>query len=139
VQGEGSTKYIDLPEFYVNLPFNKGLHQIAPIDDPTNAMIPRLNPAISKDLPCADLDPGQNSYWTKGRKVFFDNDLDLSKVLVDLVVASPDSVGIDDALPIYPEQQIEVIQRVREMIKTMPVQDKRLDGNPDLGTKLQAK
>ena len=55
------------------------------------------------------------------------------------LVASPDSVGIDDALPIYPEQQIEVIQRVREMIKTMPVQDKRLDGNPDLGTKLQAK
>lgn len=137
VQGDGDSKYIDLPEFYINLPFNKGLHQIAPVDDPTNAFIPRLNPAVSRNLPCADLDPGQYSYWSKGKKVFFDNDIEFNKVLVDLLVASPDSVGIDDSLPIYPEQQIEVIQRVREMIKSMPVQDKRLDGNPDLMIKTQ--
>ena len=137
VQGTGSNKYIDLPDFYISLPFNKGLAAVAPVDDPTNFFIPRLNPAVSRNLPCADLDTDQFSYWSKGRKVYFDNDLNFGKVLVDLVVASPDSVGIDDVLPIYAEHQIEIIQKVREMLKSMPIQDKRLDGNPDLMVKTQ--
>lgn len=137
VQGTGSNKYIDLPDFYISLPFNKGLAAVAPVDDPTNFFIPRLNPAVSRNLPCADLDPDQFSYWSKGRKVYFDNDINFGKVLVDLVVASPDSVGIDEFLPIYPEHQIEIIQKVREMLKSMPLQDRRLDGSPDLGTKVQ--
>lgn len=130
VQGTGSNKYIDLPDFYISLPFNKGLGAVAPVDDPTNFFIPRLNPAVSRNLPCADLDPDQYSYWSKGRKVYFDNDINFGKVLVDLVVASPDSVGIDDVLPIYPEHQIEIIQKVREMIKSMSFQDRKLDGDP---------
>lgn len=139
VQGDNPTKYIDLPDFYVNLPFNKGLHAIAPVDDPTNHFIPRHNPAVSMNLPCADLDPGQCSYWTKGMKVYFDGDqLDLSKVLVDLVVAAPDNVAADDSLPLYPEQQFDIIQMVREMLKTVPLQDKVLDNNPDVGTKIRA-
>ncbi len=137
VQGTGTNKYIDLPDFYISLPFNKGLAAVAPVTDPTNVFIPRHNPAVSRNLPCADLDPDQQSYWTKGRKVYFDNDIELAKVLVDLVVASPDSVGIDDFLPIYPEHQIEIIEKVRQMIKGMPIQDKRLDGNADIGIKVQ--
>jgi len=136
VKGTGSNKYIDLPEFYMSLPFNKGLAAVAPIDDPTNFFIPRLNPAVSRNLPCADLDPDQFSYYAKGMKVFFDNDgFEFGKVLVDLVVASPDSIGIDDALPLFPEHQIEIVQKVREMLKTMPLQDRLLDGSPDRGVK----
>lgn len=138
VAGTMPNKYIDLPEFYISLPFNKGLHAIAPVEDPTNHMIPRHNPAVSRNLPCADLDPGQYSYWTKGKRVYFDGDeVDFGKVLVDLVVASPSNIGVDDSLPIFPEHQIEIIRIVREMIKGMPLQDKILDGNPDIGTKLQ--
>lgn len=137
VQGTGSNKYIDLPDFYISLPFNKGLAAVAPVDDPTNVFIFRLNPAVSRNLPCADLDPDQYSGWTKGRKFYIDNDCEFGKLLVDLVVASPDSIGIDDILPIFPEHQIEIIQKVREMIKSMPIQDRRLDGNADLGTKIQ--
>lgn len=137
VQGTETNKYIELPDFYISLPFNKGLAAVAPVTDPTNHFIPRHNPAVSRNLPCADLDPDQFSYWTKGRRVYLDNEIEFGKVLVDLVVASPDSVGIDDFLPIYPEHQIEIIQKVREMIKGMPIQDKRLDGNPDLMVKTQ--
>jgi hypothetical protein len=139
VQGTGSTKYITLPEFYMSLPFNKGLAAVAPVDDPTNHFIPRNSPAVSKDLPCADLDPGQFSYWTKGMNVYFDNDLEFGKVLVDLVIASPDSIGLDDPLPIYPEHQSQIIRMVRSELKSMPLQDRRLDGSPDIGTKLQSK
>lgn len=137
VKGTGSNKYIDLPEFYMSLPFNKGLAAVAPIDDPTAFFIPRLNPAVSKNLPCADLDPGQFSYYSKGMKVFFDNELEFGKVLVDLVVASPDSIGVDDPLPIFAEHQIEIIQKVREMLKTMPLQDKLIDSNPDKSVKVK--
>ena len=138
VKGTTPNKYIDLPEFYMSLPFNKGLAAVAPIDDPTNFFIPRLNPAVSKNLPCADLDPGQYSYYAKGMKVFFDNDgFEFGKVLVDLVVASPDSIGVDDSLPLFPEHQIEIIQKVREMLKTMPPQDKLIDSNPDKSVKVK--
>lgn len=139
VVGDLPNKYIDLPDFYINLPFNKGLHAIAPIEDPTNHMIPRLNPAVSRNLPCADLEPGQISYWTKGMRVYFDGDeLDLGKVLVDLVVASPDNIGPDDSLPIFAEQQYDLIMLVRQMLANRPIQDKLLDSNADIGVRTKA-
>lgn len=135
VVGENPVKSIPLPEFYLNLPYNKGLVAIAPVDDPTNVFIPRLNPTVSRGLPCSDKDPGQYSYWTKGMNVYFDDDMDLAVVLVDLVVAAPDSIGINDSLPIYPEMQADVIIMVRQMIAGTPPQDKKLDGNADIGIK----
>ena len=138
VAGEMPNKYIDLPDFYMNLPFNKGLHAIAPVEDPTNHFIPRHNPAVSMNLPCADLDPGQYSYWTKGLRVYFDGDqVDFGKVLVDLVVASPDNIEPDDALPIYPEQQYDLILLVRQMLLNRPLQDRILDNNADVGVKIK--
>ena len=136
VNGDSPNKTITLPEFYMNLPFNKGLAAIAPVEDPTNHFIPRHNPAVSKYLPCANLDPGQVSYWTKGLTVYFDDTQnEFSKVLVDLVVASPDSIGVDDPLPIYPEQQYDLILMVRQMLQNRPIQDKILDNNPDIGVR----
>jgi len=136
VQGTNPNKYIDLPEFYMLLPFNKGLYGIAPVDNRTKHFIPRHNPGVSKDLPCADLDPGMYSYFTEGLRVYFDNELPLAKVLVKLLVAAPDTIGVDDSLPIYPDMQIDLIQMVRSMLQNSPPQDKRLDGNPDLGVKV---
>lgn len=127
VEGENPNKYITLPEFYINLPFNKGIHGIAPVEDPTNMFVPRHNPSVSFNLPCSDLETDQYSYYAKGKKVFFDNDMDFAVVLVDLVVASPDSIAEDDVLPIYPEHQADLIVMVRQMIAGRPVQDKVLD------------
>jgi len=136
VEGENPNKYIDLPEFYINLPFNKGIHGIAPVEDPTNFFIPRHNPSVSFNLPCSDLETDQYSYWTKGLKVYFDEDMDFAKVLLDLVVASPDSIEVDDPLPIYPEHQADLIVMVRQIISNRPLQDKILDNNPDIGVKI---
>lgn len=136
VVGDFPNKYITLPDFYIHLPFNKGLHAIAPVEDPTNHMIPRHNPAVSRNLPCADLDPGQYSYWTKGNKVYFDGEeVDFGKVIVDLVVAAPDNVAADDALPMYPENVYDVVMLVRQLLSNQPIQDRILDNNPDVGTR----
>lgn len=138
VAGDSPNKYITLPDFYMSLPFNKGLHAIATVEDPTNFFIPRHNPSVSRTLPCADLEPGQYSYWTKGMKVYFDGDeVDFGVVLVDLVVAAPDNVAADDALPIYPDQQADVILLTRQMLSNRPVQDKILDNNADIGVRVK--
>lgn len=134
VVGENDNKYSDLPEFYHSMLFNDGLH-IAPVEDPTNYFIQRHNPGVSRGLPCADLDPEQYSFWTVGKRVYYDETFDFPKVLMYLTVAAPDSVGIDDNLPIFPDMAIPAIQLVRQMLKDTPPQDKILDNNPDIGVK----
>lgn len=135
VSGQEPNKYLDLPEFYQNLPFNKGLYGIAPIEDPTNHFIPRNNPSVTQNLPCADLEPDQNSYYTEGLRVYFDKSMELAKVLVKLMVVAPDSITPDAALPIYPEMQFDIIALTRQMLRDQPIQDKILDNNPDIGVK----
>ncbi len=127
VAGTSPNKYITLPDFYIHLPFNKGLRGVALVEDPTNEGIPRHNPGVSRNLPCADLGPGEFSYYSEGMKVFFDDNFDYGKVLLKLVVASPDSIAADDSLPIYAEHQADIILLVRQMIANRPPQDKVLD------------
>jgi len=137
VQGDNPVKYIDLPAAPMNFSFNKGL-VIAPVDDPSAHFIPRHNPAVSSNLPCADLDPGQTSYWLKGLRAYFDGDqLDLTLVLVDIAVVAPDTLSIDATLPIYPEQEMDLIMLVRQMLRDQPIQDKILDNNKDVGVKIK--
>lgn len=135
VLGDSPNKYIVLPEFFQNQRFNKGL-VVAPVEDPTNHFIQRQNPGVSRNLPCAELEEDQNSFWLKGKNIYFDEPFDLAAVLVDMPVAAPDSVGIDDVLPIYPEMEFQVIGAVRQMLQNQPIQDKLLDGNADQGVKI---
>jgi len=135
VEGTSPNKYITLPDFYIHLPFNKGVRGVALVEDPTNEGIPRHNPGVSRNLPCADLGPDEFSYYAEGYKIYFDDNFDYGKVLLKLVVASPDSIAADDSLPIYPEHQADIILMVRQMIANSPIQDKILDNNADIGIK----
>lgn len=135
VTGTVPNRKVTLPEAYNNYAFGKGLYGIAPIEDPTNHFIPRNSPAVSRNLPCADLEPDQNSYYTEGLTAYFDENMDLKKVLVKVIMAAPSSVGPDDNLPIYPEMEYDIIMMVRQMLREQPIQDKILDGNSDIGVK----
>jgi hypothetical protein len=135
VSGEVGHQYIDLPEFYIRLPFNKGLHGIAPIEEPTHHFIPRNSPGVTYNLPCADAEL-QQTYYAEGKKIYFDKEVDLAKVLLKLIVAAPDSIGENDSLPIYPEQQIPLLSLMRATVANRPVHDKVIDGNADIGTKI---
>lgn len=134
VMGEDDRKYLTLPDFYINVPFNKGLKGIAPVEDPTDEFIPRHYPEVSRNRPYADAE-GQHTYHTEGYTVRFDKALDLDKVLVKLIVGAPDNLHFDSPLPIYAEQQDTLLRIVRETIMAQPVQDKILDNNKDIGTR----
>lgn len=137
VLGDAPNKYIDLPEIPINTPMDAGL-RIAPIEDPTNHFIPRHQPGVSRNLPCADLDPGQVSFWRKGKRVYFDGDeMELGKIMADIAVIAPDNVTPTDPLPMYPEQQFDLILMVRQMLQGQPIQDKILDNNKDVGVRMK--
>jgi len=136
VTGTVPNRKITLPETYNNLAFGKGLVGIAPVEDPTHHFIPRNNPSVSRNLPCADLEPGQNSFYTEGLTAYFDENMDKKVVLVKVQMAAPDSIGPDDNLPIYPEMEYDIIMMVRQMLRDQPVQDKVLDNNSDISVKV---
>lgn len=136
VTGTGQNRKVTLPEAYNNYAYGKGLYGIAPIEDPTNHFIPRNSPSVSRNLPCADLEPGQNSYYTEGLTAYFDENMDFKKVLVKVIMGAPSSIGVDDSLPIYPELEYDIIMLVRQMLRDQPIQDKILDGNADIGVKI---
>lgn len=133
-ENDDDIKYIDLPDFYARLPFNKGLHGIAPIESPSQHFIPRNSPSVTYNLPCADVE-GADSYYVEGKRVYFDKALDLQKVLVKLIVAAPDQIGEDDSLPIYPEQQGPLIRLMRATVANRPIQDRVFDKSPDIGVR----
>lgn len=136
VTGTVPNRKITLPDAYNNLPFGGGVVGIAPVEDPTNHFIPRNSPSVSRNLPCADLEPGQNSYYVEGLTAYFDENMDKKIVLVKVRMAAPDSIGADDSLPIYPEMEYDIIMLVRQMLRDQPVQDKILDNNADIGVKV---
>ncbi len=131
VQGEVGHQFLELPEWYIRLPYNKGLHGIAPIEEPTNFYIPRHNPQVTYNLDCADVE-GQRSYYAIGMKVYLDKEEEKSKLLVYLVIPAPDSITEDASLPMFPEQQFELLALMRQLWANEPIQDKIIDGNKDL-------
>lgn len=135
VQGEDTHRTLTLPEFFMQLPFNRGLKGIAPIEEPTSEFIPRNNAGVSHNLPCADAEQ-QVTYWQEGLTVYFDKEVELAKLLVKLVVVAPDSIGDDQALPLYSEMQFPIIALVRQMYANRPVLDKLLDNSPDAGIRI---
>lgn len=139
VQNDSTTErsYAELPDFYISLPYNRGLVQVSAMDKPLEPMIQIPYPSVSNTLPCGQLQ-GRKGYYVEGLRIYWDeliNKKAVQKVLVKLLVAAPDSIGINDPLPITPEQ----ITRVREMViaeyRQEGVQDKIVDSNKDIGVK----
>lgn len=122
----------DIPEFFVSLPYNAGIHRVTLTGKPMEAIIRRNNPSVSSSLECSGTE-GRPSYWTEGFKIYFDEHTQVStKKTIDLrlVVAAPDSIEIDDPLPILPEHVAPLIDIVTQRLAPqMP--DDRLSNNRD--------
>lgn len=129
--------YADLPDFYASLPYNRGVHQVSAMDKPLEPMIQRLNPSVTRTLPCGRLQ-GRKGYYVEGLRIYFDkliNKKAVVKVLIKLIVAAPNSLGIDDPLPIIPEQERRIRLMVIEEYRIEGIQDKVVDSNKDIGVK----
>lgn len=104
--------YVTLPDFYLNLPYSRGLHRIFQraynaAGNPTDTEFALSHqPAIALKTRTARY-PGLNLCWIEGYKVKFYNVYaepgTTNKIIAQLVVAAPDSIGEDDPLPIMPE------------------------------------
>jgi hypothetical protein len=133
--------YADLPEFYHSLPYGKGIRQVSSMDKSLAPMIPKHNPTVSQTLPAGKLQ-GRIGYYVEGLRIYWDekvSDLGITKVLIKLIVAGPDSVGLNDPLPITPEQAAKVRDRVIAWYKGEGIQDKVVDSNKDRNVKIEDK
>lgn len=112
---ETGRKYIPLPDFFLSLPYNKGLNDIRYTKDPNSSFFERPMPGVTMNLHKSPLSPRQ-SYYQESMRVYFDReDVDErhKEVTVVLVVAAPDKYGLDDVLPLT----AEMASRVKALLK----------------------
>lgn len=121
--------YIVLPDVPSSLPGNKGLRAVVTKKNPYDpipiisegqmAMI-RLN--MGKDIVC----------YPEGKNVYFNQRLDkhsISEVIVKIVTAVPESLGVDEQVYMPYDMQARVIEEVRKRIQPKP-QDIANDNAP---------
>lgn len=122
--------YVTLPEFYISLPYNRGVHRIfqratKPKGDPSTKEFTLVDqPAVSLKTRTSRY-PGMNFCWIEGYKVKFFNMYAeqgaTDKVVTQLIVAAPDSVGETDPLPIPADMVQTVLDRMTQAELTPPL------------------
>lgn len=109
--------YSALPDFYINLPYGKGVHSVVVTSSNRKQKTPlirRNTPDVSYNTMVYDL-IREKSYYVEGLRIVYDNrQFRNSKAIVKLIVMAPDSVGLDDPLPVLPEHQAEVLRRLHQ-------------------------
>lgn len=126
--------YIDLPA-YMSLKFNKGVHAISQMKSPLKQFIPVANPGVTINLPHGDFERDNQGYYLEGQKAFFMRDLrrdEITKVLLKLIMPAAESFGIDDPLPLLPENVARIKEVVKVRIQNKVINDRLNDNNPNL-------
>lgn len=126
--------YITLPEFNATLPYNRGLHRMWLKSDPDQkGIVLSHHPSIGGRLRAGNV-PGVIYAYQEGFTVVLRNVSvepgSPETVVTQIIIAGPDSIGINDPLPIVPEQQSEVIKRIMAFYRPLP-QDLAINGNKD--------
>ena len=126
--------YITLPEFHTSLPYNRGIHRIYLKDDPYRDIVISHQPGIGANLKAGNV-AGINYGFQEGLKFILRNvsvepDEEPKKVIYQPIIAAPDTIGINDPLPIIPEQQGEILKRLMIIYRPVP-QDLTPNGNKD--------
>lgn len=119
--------YVTLPEFYISLPYNRGVHRIFQRAKKIKGESQQsgITEFTLVDQPAVSLRtrtlryPGMNYCWIEGFKVKFFNmyaEADATnKVIAQLIVAAPDNIAETAALPIMPEIIPRVLDRLAQM------------------------
>lgn len=126
---------VSIPELYMSLPYNRGIHRAYFIDKPYKDFVIQHNPGVSSNLPAGKVS-GVNYCHFKGftmviRNVNQEPGTTLPKVVLELIIPAPESIGVNDPLPIIPEQQAEILRRLRAEFQPIP-QDLLNNGNKDI-------
>jgi len=117
--------YVNLPDFYLNLPYSRGINRVIQrsyhdVGNPTDKEFTLSHqPAIGLKTRTARM-PEINICWLEGLKLKFfglyaEPGSEADKIIVQLIVAAPDSILEDDPLPIPPELVPRVYDRLEQM------------------------
>lgn len=120
---------VPVPDFYVNLPYNKGIYAVAPNNDIHDHYTRRRNQTITRRLKCGDLQ-GKMGWWSEGMTIYLSPPSRVPKtVAIKLVLPAPSAIGDNDPLPLTPELQAQLLRLVKADIQNMGIQDVYNDGN----------
>lgn len=127
--------FIPIPSNYVSMKHNKGIHWVASMKTPEIRMIPVANPSVSRNLPHFNLERQNFGYYVEGMKIYWTRNIlkdKHTKALLKLIVPAPDTWGINDPLPLLPENVARIIDGVvaRNLNPKVP-QERLNDGNPN--------
>jgi len=123
-----------LPAKYLELPHDKGLFQISSMKNQfDDVFIPiRAGAAgLFNNSPAGKLEK-RIGFWPEGDRVYFTQDLlkkKLNKILIKLVIDSPEDVDINDPYPIPPNLEKMIIDEVLDVMMPRARQDKVNDAN----------
>lgn len=121
IKTETIYRYSDIPEFFITLPSNRGVHRLFEKDKPRKDFIPLENPAVTQDLESANI--YKNSYYyIEGMRIYYTKlvNPNAKYVTMQLIIPAPDTIGKDDPLPIIPEQQSEILRQLKGIETTVP-------------------
>ena len=127
--------YVTLPDFYATLPHNRGIHEIWRQEFPDQSIILTHQPRVSRNLRAGNVADIIYAYL-EGFNVYFRNisvepDDEPETIIVQSVIAAPDSIGINDPLPIVAEHQSEILKRLMVIYRPAPI-DLTPNANPNL-------
>lgn len=139
---ESSRAYVGIPDNFLSLKYNKGIHDLLAVDPKSkhllNSFLPVENPQVSSHLMVGDPEmmEGFNTYYLEGLKLYFTRNIRRDKIeycFLKLLVPGADKYGLDDALPVLPENAARCRDIVCErMLRPGRPQDRIADANPNL-------
>lgn len=112
---DGGEKYILIPDFYLTLPYNKGIHRMYVKGNPYEDFVIQHNPGITSTLPHMKIQ-GLQFCYVEGDKIKMGKGCSAkkaAKLILQLIVPVPDSIGPNDPLPILKEYMPEVMARLK--------------------------
>lgn len=109
-------KYIAIPDFYMALPDNRGIHRIYVKGNPYVDFTPQANPGITGNLPHASL-KGMQYYTVEGMKIRIRKGSAAKKgdkMMLQIINMAPDALAETASLPLMGEQLAELIRLLKQ-------------------------
>jgi hypothetical protein len=142
VEIESSTKrvFAELPGYFLSLKHNRGIHSVhrQAGENKSVSLVPMIrvhNPGVSINLPHSNYEGTNFGYYLEGMRVYWMRDIirdGVSHVCIKLLIAAPNSIGLDDPLPILPESIGRILDIVTQRTLNRVVQDRINDNNPNI-------
>lgn len=115
LQEDTEGKFIAIPDFYMALRDNRGVHRLYVKGNPYNDFTIQQNPGISGSLPHASM-KGVQYCWIRRMQVRISQGTTAKKadkMILEIINMAPDALGDSDALPIMGEQLAELLRLLK--------------------------